>query len=81
MRPVSTAACPPPSLGGRTQQQHSLSGSPSGQPARVLQHQQQRAAFGLPNLNGDATKHYQERRLIGCACLAACMLLLRYLTV
>ena len=30
-------------------------------------HQQRRCAFGLPNLNGDTSKQYQERRLIGYA--------------
>ena len=27
---------------------------------------QKRTAFGLPNLNGDSSKKYTERRLIGC---------------
>jgi hypothetical protein len=31
-------------------------------------YQQRRGAFGLPNLNGDTSKRYQERRLIGCGC-------------
>ena len=35
------------------------------QAAALHAHQQRRSAFGLPNLNGDASKHYQERRLIG----------------
>ena len=62
-RSVSTAACPAPLLPGRL----AVSTLPARQPGRLLQHQQQRSAFGLPNLNGDSSKHYQERRLIGCA--------------
>ncbi len=36
-------------------------------PKALHAYQQRRSAFGLPNLNGDTSKHYQERRLIGCA--------------
>ncbi|EIE24269.1 hypothetical protein COCSUDRAFT_28720 [Coccomyxa subellipsoidea C-169] len=34
-------------------------------PKALHAYQQRRSAFGLPNLNGDTSKHYQERRLIG----------------
>ncbi|BDA46031.1 Coenzyme Q-binding protein COQ10 homolog B, mitochondrial [Coccomyxa sp. Obi] len=45
---------------------HSESTAKSPERCKALHaHQQQRGAFGLPNLNGDTSKQYQERRLIG----------------
>lgn len=45
---------------------HSESTANSPERCKALHaHQQRRCAFGLPNLNGDTSKQYQERRLIG----------------
>ena len=47
---------------------HSKSTANSSERCTALHaHQQRRCAFGLPNLNGDTSKQYQERRLIGYA--------------
>ena len=64
-RAVSTLACQPSTRAGSSTAGFSLSAALPRQAARSHDHEQRRSAFGLPNLNGDVSKHYQERRLIG----------------
>ena len=64
-RAVSTLACQPNTKAGCSTAGSPLSEALRRQAARSHAHEQRRLAFGLPNLNGDASKHYQERRLIG----------------
>ena len=66
-RAVSTLACQPSTRAGGSTAGFSLAEALPRQAARSRAHEQRRSAFGLPNLNGDASKHYQERRLIGWA--------------
>ena len=71
-RPLSTLACRAPLTGCSTAGSASLANQPV-LPARLDSHLQQRTAFGLPNLNGDTSKRYTERRLIGCGAGRDCM--------
>ena len=64
-RAISTVACQPSTQARDRIAKKPLPEALPRQAARLHAHEQRRSAFGLPNLNGDASKHYQERRLIG----------------